>query len=122
MHYLSERVARILALSLFSLLLASCGGGGSAESPVVEDAFYPEPEDEWELVWQDEFDGDGLLGIYVDTARCRQNPLAMWVSPTLAAAEQLHAGIVCRRMLRRRRTLSRGHRSRRWWRTRRKGI
>ena len=60
MHYLSERVARILALSLFSLLLASCGGGGSAESPVVEDAFYPEPEDEWELVWQDEFDGDTL--------------------------------------------------------------
>ena len=60
MHYLFERVARILALSLFSLLLASCGGGGSAESPAVEDAFYPEPEDEWELVWQDEFDGDAL--------------------------------------------------------------
>ena len=40
------------------LALGACGGG-SADSPVTEQ-FYPEAEAEWELVWQDEFDGDVL--------------------------------------------------------------
>ena len=60
MNHLYRRVARGLALSAVALLMASCGGGGSADSPVVDDAFYPEPENEWELVWEDEFDGDAL--------------------------------------------------------------
>ena len=60
MNHLHSRVTRGLALSAVALLLASCGGGGSADSPVVDDAFYPEPESEWELVWEDEFDGDAL--------------------------------------------------------------
>ena len=60
MNHLHSRVTRGLALSAVALLLASCGGGGSADSPVVDDAFYPEPENEWELVWEDEFDGDAL--------------------------------------------------------------
>ena len=37
------------------------------------------------------FDGDNLLTIYVDTARCRQVILAMWAAPTVVAAEQLQA-------------------------------
>ncbi|MCH1610437.1 MAG: glycoside hydrolase family 16 protein, partial [Luminiphilus sp.] len=60
MNHLHSLVTRGLALSAVALLLASCGGGGSADSPVVDDAFYPEPENEWELVWEDEFDGDAL--------------------------------------------------------------
>ncbi|GIR69579.1 MAG: hypothetical protein CM15mP74_08300 [Halieaceae bacterium] len=44
MNHLHSRVMRGLALSAVALLLASCGGGGSADSPVVDDAFYPEPE------------------------------------------------------------------------------
>ncbi len=41
-------------------LLAGCGGGtGSANSPETE-PFYPAAEDEWEMVWNDEFDGDSL--------------------------------------------------------------
>ena len=41
-----------------SLMLAACGGG-SADSPVIE-PFYPEASAEWQLIWSDEFDGDGL--------------------------------------------------------------
>ena len=59
MSSLSGAVSRIVFLLFVSLTLAACGGG-SAESPVVDDAFYPVAEEEWELVWQDEFEGDAL--------------------------------------------------------------
>ena len=53
--------ARYGALALVALL-AGCGGGGdTAKSPVTE-PFYPAAEDEWELVWSDEFDGSALDG------------------------------------------------------------
>ena len=54
------RALRGLTLASVTALLVACGGGGSADSPVVEDAFYPSEDEEWELVWQDEFDGDAL--------------------------------------------------------------
>ena len=59
MSSLSGALSRIVFLLSASLMIASCGGG-SAESPVVEDPFYPVAEEEWELVWQDEFEGDSL--------------------------------------------------------------
>jgi beta-glucanase (GH16 family) len=37
-------------------LLGGCGGGETKTSAVVE-PFYPEPQEEWRLVWSDEFDG-----------------------------------------------------------------
>jgi beta-glucanase (GH16 family) len=53
---LLQRFAGSLTLAA---VLAGCGGGGSAEDP-SSPTFYPEPEEEWELVWSDEFDGDSL--------------------------------------------------------------
>ncbi|MFT5481632.1 MAG: beta-glucanase (GH16 family)/type 1 fimbria pilin [Halieaceae bacterium] len=49
----------LLASLALALLIAGCGGGGGADSPETE-AFYPAPEDEWQLVWSDEFDGSTL--------------------------------------------------------------
>jgi len=56
-----KRTQRYLGMAAAIALLSACGGGGgdSAKSPVT-DAFYPEPDAEWELVWSDEFDGDSL--------------------------------------------------------------
>ena len=51
-----QRFAGSLTLAA---VVAGCGGGGSAEDP-SSPTFYPEPEEEWELVWSDEFDGDSL--------------------------------------------------------------
>lgn len=59
MSNLLGAILRIVVLLSASLAIASCGGG-SAESPAVDDAFYPEATEEWELVWQDEFEGDSL--------------------------------------------------------------
>ena len=50
----------MLIPAIIAIGLAGCGGG-SADSPVIE-PFYPEAEAEWQLVWADEFDGDGLDG------------------------------------------------------------
>ena len=44
------------ALVLLSLLVFGCSGRDSAET----EPFYPVAEEEWELVWSDEFDGDSL--------------------------------------------------------------
>ena len=61
MNYLCFRELRYFALAALYAVLVSCGGG-SAGSPAVDadDAFYPSEDQEWELVWQDEFDGDTL--------------------------------------------------------------
>jgi beta-glucanase (GH16 family) len=48
-------------ISLFSLYLAGCGADvGETRDPVEAEAFFPEPSEEWQLVWSDEFDGDTL--------------------------------------------------------------
>lgn len=61
MNYPFSRELRYFALAALYAVLVSCGGG-SAGSPAVDadDAFYPSEDEEWELVWQDEFDGDTL--------------------------------------------------------------
>ncbi|MFC3096038.1 glycoside hydrolase family 16 protein [Alteromonas sediminis] len=52
-----------LLIASTGLFLTACGGGDTVgdtkESPVTA-PFYPEPTEEWELVWSDEFDGDAL--------------------------------------------------------------
>jgi beta-glucanase (GH16 family) len=58
MRYL-DKTSTLLAASFAAVVLIGCGGGGGANSPTTP-PFYPEPEDEWELVWSDEFDGDSL--------------------------------------------------------------
>jgi len=40
-------------------LLGGCGGGETKTSAVVE-PFYPAPQEEWRLVWSDEFDGSAI--------------------------------------------------------------
>ncbi len=48
---------RLLCLAAATSALVACGGG--ADSPEVP-PFYPEADEEWTLVWSDEFDGDSL--------------------------------------------------------------
>ncbi len=59
MKYLDRTPFYLAAGFTAAALLAGCGGGSGAKSPVTA-PFYPEPEDEWTLVWSDEFDGDSL--------------------------------------------------------------
>ena len=51
-----ERRSKLIVLSLLSVLMFGCSDRDSAET----EPFYPAAEEEWELVWSDEFDGDGL--------------------------------------------------------------
>lgn len=41
-------------------LLGGCGGGGETKTSAVVEPFYPEPQEEWRLVWSDEFDGTAV--------------------------------------------------------------
>ena len=53
----------LLLIAFLGTLVAACGGGdkiGDTKDPVVAAAFYPDPAEEWALVWSDEFDGDSL--------------------------------------------------------------
>jgi len=59
MKDLDTSLQRFAGSLTLAAVLAGCGGGGSAEDP-SSPTFYPEPEEEWELVWSDEFDGDSL--------------------------------------------------------------
>lgn len=55
-----RRTQRYFGLAAAIAVLSACGGGGdSAKAPEVA-AFYPEPQNEWSLVWSDEFDGASL--------------------------------------------------------------
>jgi beta-glucanase (GH16 family) len=47
----------LLALSALAAFIAGCSSG--SDSPET-DPFFPAPEEEWEMVWSDEFDGDSL--------------------------------------------------------------
>ncbi|MDG1389830.1 MAG: glycoside hydrolase family 16 protein [Halioglobus sp.] len=60
MYKLFKRLQHGLVLPALTALIVGCGGGGGgAESP-KSPPFYPEPEDEWTMVWSDEFDGSSL--------------------------------------------------------------
>jgi beta-glucanase (GH16 family) len=50
--------ARLTVPAVLLPLLSACGGGGA--EPVDNTPFFPAAEDEWQLVWSDEFDGDSL--------------------------------------------------------------
>ena len=52
------RHGRLVGIGLAAALLNACGGG-SATAPDAE-PFYLEEEEEWSLVWSDEFDGSAV--------------------------------------------------------------
>lgn len=52
------RHGRLAGIGLAAALLSACGGG-SATAPDTE-PFYLEQEEEWSLVWSDEFDGSAV--------------------------------------------------------------
>ena len=55
-----RRTQRYFGLAAAIAVVSACGGGGdSAKAPEVA-AFYPEPQNEWSLVWSDEFYGASL--------------------------------------------------------------
>ena len=60
MKYLDISLQRIAGPVALAALLAGCGGGGGGNESPKTAPFYPEPEDEWQLVWSDEFDGNSL--------------------------------------------------------------
>ena len=53
-----HRHGRLIGIGLAAALLNACGGGG-ASSPETE-PFYIQEEEEWRLVWSDEFDGESV--------------------------------------------------------------
>ena len=53
-----HRHGRLIGIGLAAALLNACGGG-SASSPEVE-PFFIEEQEEWRLVWADEFDGSSV--------------------------------------------------------------
>jgi beta-glucanase (GH16 family) len=64
MHKIFERAdfsKSLLAPFALVTLLIGCGGGGGGGADSPETApFFQEPENEWQLVWSDEFDGSSL--------------------------------------------------------------
>ncbi|MEL0066744.1 MAG: glycoside hydrolase family 16 protein [Gammaproteobacteria bacterium] len=55
-------LTHLLLIAFMGIFIAACGGDkvGDTKDPVVTAAFYPDPAEEWALVWSDEFDGDSL--------------------------------------------------------------
>lgn len=53
-----HRHGRLIGIGLAAALLNACGGGG-ASSPETE-PFYIEEQEEWSLVWADEFNGSSV--------------------------------------------------------------
>ena len=53
-----HRHGRLIGIGLAAALLNACGGGG-ASSPETE-PFYLEEQEEWTLVWADEFNGSSV--------------------------------------------------------------
>jgi beta-glucanase (GH16 family) len=50
-------------MAFVALFISACGEGeqiGDTQDPVTAAPFYPDPAEEWVLVWSDEFDGDSL--------------------------------------------------------------
>ena len=55
------RHSRLLGIGLIAALINACGGGGSSAVSPETTAFYvEETEEEWGLVWSDEFDGSSV--------------------------------------------------------------
>jgi beta-glucanase (GH16 family) len=52
-----KKLQRLAALSALAAVIVGCSDG--ADSPQTE-PFFPAPEEEWTMVWSDEFDGDSL--------------------------------------------------------------
>jgi beta-glucanase (GH16 family) len=59
MYKLFKRLRYLAMLPALTAVIAGCGGGGGADSPKTA-PFYPTADEEWTLVWSDEFDGDSL--------------------------------------------------------------
>lgn len=54
---------RVSLIASMGLLIAACGGGsqvGDTKDSIETAPFFPDPAEEWELVWSDEFDGNTL--------------------------------------------------------------
>ena len=55
------RHSRLVGIGLIAALINACGGGGSSAVSPETTAFYvEESEEEWGLVWSDEFDGSSV--------------------------------------------------------------
>ncbi|MCP3670236.1 MAG: glycoside hydrolase family 16 protein, partial [Gammaproteobacteria bacterium] len=53
-------IVKLLTISFLSVLIASCGDAGSKKDTFETEAFYPEADQEWQLVRSDEFDEETL--------------------------------------------------------------
>ena len=53
-------LTKLLLTGFIGLFIAACGGVGETKDPIESEPFFQAPEDEWQLVWSDEFDGTTL--------------------------------------------------------------
>ena len=51
---------KLLLTGLIGLFIAACGGVGETKDPIETEPFFQAPDEEWQLVWSDEFDGSSL--------------------------------------------------------------
>ncbi len=53
-------LTKLLLTGFLGLLVAACGGVGETKDPIEAEPFFQAPDEEWELVWSDEFNGTTL--------------------------------------------------------------